>query len=382
MISRPAAARRRLRGILDRPDPDRRSEVVAPNVTVHVSDALVPELLHALAPYARGQGDLRLLAHRATGRSQLYFLGDDGPAPTLVAKLPLVDADSEHPPLDAQAQFDALRRAHGWFKADDTHAVAEPVACLPELGCLVMRHAAGPTVASALAAGVRDPSAALAAARAAGDFLRRFHEHAAADSADVDLRELADELLQDASEVLPPLRLRLPAQVRAMLGDVAPGRVRARRVLRHGDYVGANLIVTGPRNLTMIDPALSAVGLPEDDMARFLAHLSSTSVFMVGGILRPVAWLRRQLEDAFLAGYGPRLNPRPVLGLRLLRQHVLRWARRTEIAVAQARGPLLHGQRLVIDAHIRGLLQESRIHLQGARPGVEPAVEDCRPNPT
>lgn len=329
---------------------------------VETGEPLVPRLLNALAQEGAGprrQAPLTVVDSRITARSRLYFLGDGHRGPELVAKIPLTDAASEHPPLDAAAQYEALRRSHGWFQGDDRHAVAEPVACLADMGAFVMRHAAGPTVARTLAAAPRHPTAALRAARAAGDFLRRFHGHGAAGSAEIDLQDLVRELEQDATEILSPLRRSLPPAVAEAIRQTPRARLSARRVVRHGDYVGANLIVTGPTGVTMIDPAMSDVGLPEDDAARFLAHLAATTVFMPGAVWPPLARLRRRLEAAFLAGYGPLPNPPEVFHLRLLRQHVLRWARRTELVMARRHGLRRPLQRLVNDWHMQGLLHEA-----------------------
>ncbi|WP_325458147.1 aminoglycoside phosphotransferase family protein [Phenylobacterium sp.] len=331
-------------------------------MTAEKNDPFVPRLLSAMAQAGagpRGQGPLSLVHSRVTARSRLYFLGDGRHLPELVAKVPITDAPSEHPPLDAAAQYEALRRSHGWFQGDDRHAVAEPVACLADMGAFVMRHAAGPTVAGALSAAPRDPTAALRAARAAGDFLRRFHDHGAAGYAEIGLQDLVRELERDAAEVLSPLRRSLPPAVVAAIRRTPRAWLSARRVVRHGDYVGANLIVTGPAGVTMIDPAMSDVGLPEDDAARFVAHLAATSAFVPGVVWPPLARLRRRLQEAFLAGYGPLPNPPEVFYLRLLRQHALRWARRTELMMARRHGPRMPVQRLVNDWHMQGLLHEA-----------------------
>lgn len=336
-------------------------------MTVEPADPFVDRLLYAMAGEVGGppQG----LSHpsvvrRVTDRSRLYFLGD-GETPAFVAKAPLTDAPSDHPPLNASAQFAALRRSHDWFRDEDRHGVAEPIALFPELGVLVMRYTGGPTVGRVFSDSVLDPEAAQDAAWAAGDFLRRFHAHGAAGFVELDLQELVDELRHDAEDVLAPLNCSLPRQVREVLELVPAEAVRVRRVVRHGDYVGANLIVTGPRSVTMLDPALSEVGLPEDDLARFLAHLSSTTVFMLEEVWRPLVRLRLRLQNDLILAYGPPPNGLLVFELRLLRQHVLRWGRRVEQARARG-GVASRARRVATDAHMRRLLLESAARLMRA----------------
>ncbi|WP_374471615.1 aminoglycoside phosphotransferase family protein [Phenylobacterium sp.] len=330
----------------------------------------MPRLLQAMAPHPTLQGEgsprLTVVGRRVTGRSRLYFLGEADRAPTFVAKVPLADAPSHHPPLDAPAQFEALRRSHAWFRQEDRHAVVEPVACLPDLGALVMRHAPGPTVAASLARALADPVQARQAVGAAGDFLRRFHAHGAAADAEVDLRALADDLGEEALAVLTPLGLQPTRAVLQALREAPRSRVAVRQVLRHGDFVGANLIVSGPNSVTMIDPSLAECGLPDDDLARFLAHLSSTTSLMAGLAWPPAARLRRELEQAFLAAYGSTPNPPAVFEIRLLRQLLLRWARRTEHAMARASGTALRAQRLVVDLHMGRLLDRCAVRLRQA----------------
>src|SRR5690606_24480727 len=95
------------------------------------------------------------------------------------------------------------------------------------------------------AASPRQRQAAVDAAGAAGEFLRRFHAHAEVGVAEVRVADLAAEIRSDAEDVLSPLGRSLPDDVCKALERAPDLSIRARRVVRHGDFVGANLIVAG-----------------------------------------------------------------------------------------------------------------------------------------
>jgi len=56
-------------------------------------------------------------------------------------------------------------------------------------------------------------------------------------------------------------------------------------VLKHGNFIPSNLVKTGPGRLTLMDPVLHDVGLPQDDLARFLSVPSSETVFVAGAVV-------------------------------------------------------------------------------------------------
>jgi aminoglycoside phosphotransferase (APT) family kinase protein len=221
-----------------------------------------------------------------------------------------------------------------------------------------MEYVDGTPLPHAVARGVMAPAAARRGVAAAGDALRRLHRHAAVSGAEVALSALVDEIRTVADTVLRPVGVRLPAELEGPLGAVPGTRAHCRRVLLHGDYVPSNLIVTGPGTVGMIDPVLAQVGLPEDDLARFLAILSSETVFVPGLSAGPLRRLRRDMEDTFRTAYGPAAAG-TVMELRLIKQHVLRWRRRRDHTRLAEGSSLMRARRRVIDGHMRMLLIEA-----------------------
>ena len=203
------------------------------------------------------------------------------------------------------------------------------------------------------------PTRARLAVRAAGDALRRLHEHARAPDAPLDLQELADEVRAADREYLRPAGVRLPDQTVRVLDAVPADQVTTSRVLLHGDYVPSNLVLTAADQVGMIDPVLARVGLPEDDLARFLAVLTSETVFVPGLVTPPVRRLRQHLERTFQDAYGSGATHPLLLELRLLLQHTLRWRRRRTFSRLSGHQQLMRGRQMVIDRHMQALLLES-----------------------
>ena len=84
---------------------------------------------------------------------------------------------------------------------------------------------------------------------------------------------------------------------RAARGRVPATVVPVIEVLKHGDFVPQQPHRDGPGRLTLIDQILHDVGLPEDDLARFLSALSSETVFVPGTVVpgparRGATWRR------------------------------------------------------------------------------------------
>ena len=332
-----------------------------------IVDALVQQV-----PELGGDGGSLLLAGQplVTDRSILYPLGPASADPRYMVKVVIPGdrpPDGELP-LSAAEQFTALDRAYRWFEDEDAHGVARPVALLEELDALAMAYVPGPSVARALQRARRDPAAAHRAAAAAGDFLRRMHRHARVPDADVDLADLVEELLAIETSVLRPAGLRLPPSVRRALDAVPRIRLTRPQVLLHGDFVGVNLVLTGPDEVTMLDPSLVTVGLPEEDAARFLNLLATDSAFIPGAVQSSVRRLRHDLDRTFRAAYDPETTEPSttavLLELRLLRQYALRWCRRRQLSRLAGHAALMWGRRAVIDLHMRSLVLESGRRLE------------------
>jgi aminoglycoside phosphotransferase (APT) family kinase protein len=293
-----------------------------------------------------------------TARSTLYRFGPQSTQAEYIVKRPVVassfvDADPVLPPAE---QFEALELAYRWQQREDRHAVVRPVAMLAAHGAFAMEYVAGPTLTGVLHRSVLELGAAVTTAAAAGDFLRRFHRHSAVGEIEVDLAEEVRGIrrLGAASR---SSGVALPPEAERAL-DTVGGAERARSVVLHGDFVPSNLIVRDDRELVMIDPLLARTGPAVDDLARFLAVLSSDSVFLPGTAVAAVRRRRRAIEDAFRAAYGTD-DAAVLLELRLLKQHVLRWLRRRDHSRLRRAPGLREVRQGLIDRHMRTLLQES-----------------------
>jgi len=295
-------------------------------------------------------------------RASLLFFGVAGERPRYVFKTAVLGdtAIDATPALSSKDQFRALTLAHRWFEEEDRHAAVRPLFYLEELDAVVMDYVDGRPFRSTVQRGVLQPGPALAAATAAGDALRRLHQHARVDEAVVDLADLADEVREAEASALREVGLELPDDVARVLAGVPNRKVTRDRVVQHGDFAPVNLILTAVDQVTIIDPSLVDVGLPEDDLGRFLAILSAYSVFVPGHVLPPVRRVRWELERAFRSGYGKTATDTAVMELRLLKQHVLRWRRRREFSARLARSQqLMLARERVIDRYMRVLVSES-----------------------
>jgi aminoglycoside phosphotransferase (APT) family kinase protein len=293
-------------------------------------------------------------------RSTLYFLGMDGNDPAYVVKVPslgstAIDATDA---VSSADQFRALTLAYRWLDEEDRHTAVRPVACLEELDAVVMEYVSGQPYRATLQRGVVAPEPARRAATAAGDALRRLHRHALEPQASVDLRSLADEVREAEAAALRPSGLRLPDQVQRVLDRVPARSVIQNRVLTHGDFAPTNLILIAPDEVAVLDPSLAEVGYPEDDLARFLAVVSSYSVFIPGSVLPVVRRRRRELEGAFRSGYGAAETATALMELRLLKQYALRWRRVRELSRLTRFRQLTRMRHRGVDLHLRTLVTE------------------------
>jgi hypothetical protein len=192
------------------------------------------------------------------------------------------------------------------------------------------------------------------------------------DQAVVDLADLADEVRETEASVLHTVGLRLPEEVVRVVAGVPGRKVTRERVVQHGDFAPVNLILTAPDEVTIIDPSLVDVGLPEDDLGRFLAILSAYSVFVPGSVVPSVRRLRWGLEQAFRSGYGAAETDTAVMELRLLKQQALRWRRRRDFSRLSRSPQLMRARERVIDRHIGLLMTESARRLAGFLDSGEP----------
>ena len=300
-------------------------------------------------------------------RSTLYVFGESGGQPRYVVKTAVLGntAIDATPALASAEQFRALTLAHGWFEGEDRHAAVRPLLYDDELDAVVMDYVHGRPFRPTVQRGVVQPTAALRAVTAAGDALRRLHRHARVDEAVVDLADLADEVRETEASVLHTVGLRLPEDVAGIVAGVPSRKVTRERVVQHGDFAPVNLILTAADQVTIIDPSLVDVGLPEDDLGRFLAILSAYSVFVPGHLVPPVRRIRWQMERAFRSGYGAAETDTAVMELRLLKQHVLRWRRRRDFSRLSRSRRLMHAREQAIDRHMRLLMAESARRLSG-----------------
>jgi aminoglycoside phosphotransferase (APT) family kinase protein len=294
-------------------------------------------------------------------RSNLFFFGVGSQEPAYVVKVPVLGraALDATPTVNSADQFRALTLAHEWFAEEDRHTAVRPVVYLEEFDAVVMEYVPGGPYRRTLRRGVLAPQPALRAAAAAGDALRRLHRHAWASQAPVDLPGLAAEVRQAEALALQPVGLRLPDEVGRVLDEVPKAEVLHDRVVMHGDFAPSNLILMDADQVVIIDPSLVDVGFPEDDLARFLAVMSSYSVFIPGLLLPRVRRLRRELESAFRSGYGAARTETAVMELRLLKQYALRWCRVREVSSLARYEQAMRGRQRVIDPHMRGLVTES-----------------------
>jgi hypothetical protein len=311
---------------------------------------------------------LELTAEPITrSRSTLFVFGEPGEQPRYVVKTARLGdtAIDATPALTSAEQFRALTLAHGWFEGEDRHAAVRPLFYDDELDAVVMDYVHGRPFRRTVQRGVLHRAPALGAAGAAGDALRRLHAHARVDEAVVDLADLADEVRETEASVLHTVGLRLPEDVVRVLAGVPSRKVTRDRVVQHGDFAPVNLIITAADQVTVIDPSLVDVGLPEDDLGRFLAILSAYSVFVPGSVVPPVRRIRWELERAFRSGYGPAETDTAVMELRLLKQQVLRWRRRRDFSRLSRSPRLMHAREQAIDRHMRLLMTESARRLSG-----------------
>ncbi len=308
---------------------------------------------------------LPLVSRVVRGRSTTYFFGHGTDQPAYVVKCAVLGttAIDTTPALSTAEQYRALTVAHSCFENEDRHAAVRPLAFFEELDALAMEFVAGTSLRRTVRRVLLQPAAALRAATAAGDALRRLHRGTRLSETQVDLHDLAEEVLEAEALALRPVGMRLPDGVVRILSDVPKTAVLHEQVLLHGDYGPTNLILTDADTVTIIDPSLVDVGFAEDDLARFLAVTSSYLVFAVDPVLPRARQRRGELERAFRNGYGTAATDTAVMELRLLNQYAVRWRRSRELTRLAGHEALVRVRQQVVDRHMRVLMTESAARL-------------------
>jgi aminoglycoside phosphotransferase (APT) family kinase protein len=264
-------------------------------------------------------------------------------------------------PLGAADEFDALRRLHEHFTGLGLpFRVPEPVAFLPDVDALVMEYVEGVTVKDLLSyASVPRPAMLLDGLAASGAFLRHLHTLDALPHVEVDLREQAEQVLAVAEEKLRPLGLDLPEPVRRTLHDVPRIRVTSPQVRLHGDFGPANILLAHDGSTVGLDPALSAVGVPEEDLVRYVALTSGIIRLAPELVLPPVGAVRRRMEHRLLEGYYQASAWPPLFELRYLHQLCRRWCRLRELTAQNDTSARLAVKLRIIGAQMELLMRDS-----------------------
>lgn len=269
-----------------------------------------------------------------------------------------VDVES---PVGADQEFLALTRLHAHFKrAGGQVRVPEPLALLPEIGAIAMEYVPGRSLRDLVRyANLYQPGPLLRGIARAADFIRHVHDLENLPPLPVNLRIEGERVLSVATERLRPHGLSLPRHVTQTLSAIPPVMVDSRQVWLHGDFCPGNIMLAEDGSTVGIDPSLTDVGSPEEDLARFIAVMSGHIRFAPGVVAPPVNWIRRRLQSQLLANYyGSSMYP-PLLELKLIEQFSGRYRRlRT---VGQRNDPRwVRPIRLrAVDAQIRMLMEES-----------------------
>jgi aminoglycoside phosphotransferase (APT) family kinase protein len=284
-----------------------------------------------------------------------------------VVKQPHTDwcQDDVESPLSAREEFLALQRLHAHFRRLGLpFRVPTPIAYLPELDAFAMEFVDGVTVKELLSyRTVMRPARLLQALSAAGTYLRHLHSVEVLPRVVVDLKREAGKVLAVEEEKLHPLGLSLPDHVRQTMVGMPALAVSAPQVWLHGDFGPANILLAEDGSTVGLDNALSAVGLPEDDLVRFVALVSGVIRLAPEVVAPPFAHIRRRLEDQLLSSYYQAAPWPPLFELKYLHQLARRWCRLRELAQQHERNALLSARLRVIGAQMRLLMTDSERRL-------------------
>ncbi len=329
-------------------------------------ETVITALARALdAPTGEGV-PLAVERQRIAGRSNIFVVG----APTAIGGLSqwvvkqphtLWVQDDLDSPVSAEQEFQALTRLHAHFQGfRGPSRVPAPVAYLPEIGALAMEYVPGRTTRELLNYGSALRPAALLNGLATGaEFLRHVHALESFPPRTIDLREEAQKVRGVAAEKLEPAGLSLPDEVARTLEEFPRVEVASPQVWLHGDFGPGNILLADDGSTVGLDPALRAVGPPEDDLVRFVVQMSGSIRFAPEIVARPASRLRRGLENQLLRGYYGSSTYPALFELRLLHQLARRWGRARELAQQNKRRSLLPIRLRLVDAQMRLLMKQS-----------------------
>lgn len=334
------------------------------------ADLVRGALSRALDASESDELELSIERQRLAGRSNIFVVRSATPIQghsRWVVKQPHTEwsQDDVGSPLTAHQEFEALQRLHGHFeRLDVPFRVPTPIAYLPDLDAFAMEYVAGVTIKQLLSyRSLRRPAPLLDGLTAAGTFLRHLHALEVLPTVDVDLKQEADQVLAVAEEKLHPLGLALPDSVRRTMLEVPAVTVTSPQVWLHGDFGPANIILADDGSIVGLDAALHTVGLPEDDLVRFVALVSGVIRLAPEILAPPVARVRRELENRLLRTYYEAPTWPPLFELRYLHQLARRWCRLRELAQQHEQNALLPTKLKVIGRQVRLLMVDSQRRL-------------------
>jgi aminoglycoside phosphotransferase (APT) family kinase protein len=335
-----------------------------------VHEAILGALARALGSSQGHDWQWSIERQRLAGRSNIYVVRGLTPVSGqihYVVKQPHTQwsQDDVGSPLTAHDEFVALERLDAHFtKMDVPFRVPSPVVFLPEIDGFAMEYVTGPTIKDLLSyRSVLRPSPLLDGLTAAGTFLRHLHALEVLPTVVVDLKGEAEKVLAVEEEKLNPLRLSLPDRVRRTMVEFPALNVTSQQVWLHGDFGPSNILLAEDRSTVGLDPALHAVGPPEDDLVRFVALVSGVIRLAPEIVAPPVARIRRELEDRLLRTYYAAPTWPPLFELRFLHQLSRRWCRLRELTEQHERRALVGAKFRVIGQQMRLLMEDSERRL-------------------
>ena len=239
----------------------------------------------------------RLLTARDNSLIYEARVGDE-PARKLAIKCCLVPGTRKVDSVTAQAQFDALGRAHAALAAIGAHdAVPRPMALAPAFGAYAMAWIEGRTLTQLLRHEARLP-VALDAMRKAGRWLALLHQ---AGPMRIGAPDMASKIefvaeMQRRAHSRPAISrgLALLAQTKSQVAATP-----ACLSWLHGDFKTDNLMVTA-QGVVGIDVHLGLENSVENDIAQFLNHFELSVMTRSMRRLRPA---NGDLVTAFVRGH-------------------------------------------------------------------------------
>jgi aminoglycoside phosphotransferase (APT) family kinase protein len=334
------------------------------------ADAVIRALTQVLEAPPGHDWHLSIERMRLAGRSNMYIVRAETPVGSSrrwVVKQPHTGwtQDDVGSPLTAMEEFSALERLHVHFEhLDIPLRVPTPVAYLPELDAFAMEYVAGVTIKDLLSyRSVLRPAPLFEGLTSAGTFLRHLHTLEQLPTVEVDLRQEAEMVLSVEAEKLHPLGLSLPGRVRRTMAELPSVKVTSAQVWLHGDFGPANILLEGNGSAVGLDAALQTVGVPEDDLVRFVALVSGVIRLAPEIVVPPVRMARHELENRLLRSYYQTATRPPLFELRYLHQLARRWCRLRELAQQHAQNALLAARLRVIGQQVRLLMKDSERRL-------------------